>query len=39
MKPKYMYQWKHLDGETDPPWLVAIAGFLWALVVVFSMFI
>lgn len=37
MKPKYMYEWR--EENEDPPWLVWIAGFLWALVVVLGMFI
>ena len=39
MRPKYLYQWKHLDQDPDPPWLVGLAAVLWAVVVVLSMFI
>lgn len=39
MKPKSMYQWKHLEEQSDPPWLVCVAGFLWALVIVLAMFV
>lgn len=39
MKPRHMYQWKHLDDERDPPWAVALAGILWAFLAIVMAFL
>ncbi len=33
------YQWKSLDDNPDPPWLVVLAGVLLAAVAILAMFV